>query len=108
MHTDAADPGLVQGGKEAKGMLTEMPPEDSEAVDDDPRVREIAALRSRLAALEAKIAVGEEMAQAMASQIANPHLGCASAHLFKTLLDRWRQAGHEADSSKVKGGMSGC
>lgn len=76
--------------------------------DDDPRVREIAALRARLAALEAKIAVGEEMAQAMAGQMANPHLGCASLHLFKTLLSRWRQGGQEADSSNVKGGMGGC
>ena len=101
MHTDAAYPSSVQGDKETKGMLTEMPPEEPDVVDnDDPRVREIAALRSRLAALEAKIAVGEEMAQAMAGQIANPHLGCASAHLFKTLLSRWHRAGHEADSSK--------
>jgi hypothetical protein len=44
-------------------MLTEMPPEESEVVDNDgPRVREIATLRAPLAALEAKVAVGEEMA----------------------------------------------
>jgi len=89
------------GGLEGKGVRRKVPPREPNAVgDDDPRVREIAALRARLAALEAKIAVGEEMAQALASQTTNPHLGCASVHLFKTLLSRWRQAGQEADSSK--------
>jgi hypothetical protein len=71
-----------------------LPPREPNAVSDDgPRVREIAALRARVAALEAKVAVGEEMAQALAGQMANPHLGCASLHLFKTLVSRWHWAG---------------
>ena len=51
------------GGLEGKGVRRKVPPREPNAVsDDDPRVREIAALRARLAALEAKVAVGEEMA----------------------------------------------